>query len=244
MTHSSCDTNPPWVCHASCICVTKYIHMWDTTRSSVWYDPCIVRHEYIMSVTWLLYMCDMTHSYVWRDEFIRGIWPNHGVTRIHRIRAMTPSYVRQSLFTIHTCICYVCRTYEGVMAHIRWIRVTPWLVRMCEEWITINYSHTIHTLFTHASVMHAFCVYVQVCASVGVKIYYGCLCACVCLRACVCLSHDSFLLAMGLIQGEMQRGHLCMCAMTHLYVWHDSCVSLTWLICTCDMTHLCDMTHA
>ena len=25
--------------------------------------------------------------------------------------------------------------------------------------------------------------------------------------------------------------------MTHLYVWHDSCIHVTWLMYTCDMTH-------
>ena len=40
--------------------------------------------------------------------------------------------------------------------------------------------------------------------------------------------------------------------MTHQYLWHDSLVGVTWLIRTCDMTHLyviwflciCDMTHS
>jgi len=50
------------------------------------------------------------------------------------------------------------------------------------------------------------------------------------------------------------------CDMTHAYVWHDSCICVTWLMHTCDMTdlyvwhdsficvtwlmHTCDMTHA
>jgi len=28
-----------------------------------------------------------------------------------------------------------------------------------------------------------------------------------------------------------------MCDMTHLYVWHDSCICVTWLIHICDMIH-------
>ena len=43
-----------------------------------------------------------------------------------------------------------------------------------------------------------------------------------------------------------------MCDMTHLYVWHDSFICVTWLIHMCDMTHscvpwlihMCDMTHS
>ena len=51
-----------------------------------------------------------------------------------------------------------------------------------------------------------------------------------------------------------------MCGMTHLYLWHDSFICVTWLIRMCDMTHLyvwhysfrcvtwliymCDMTHS
>ena len=51
-----------------------------------------------------------------------------------------------------------------------------------------------------------------------------------------------------------------MCDMTHLYVWHDSFMCVTWLIDICDMTHsyvwhdsficvtwlthMCDMTHS
>jgi len=27
------------------------------------------------------------------------------------------------------------------------------------------------------------------------------------------------------------------CDMTHAYVWHDSCIRVTWLMHTCDMTH-------
>ena len=44
------------------------------------------------------------------------------------------------------------------------------------------------------------------------------------------------------------RWLICMCDMTHSYVWHDSFICVTWLIHMCDMTHLsrtwtCDMTH-
>jgi len=43
-----------------------------------------------------------------------------------------------------------------------------------------------------------------------------------------------------------------MCYMAHAYVWHDSFISVTWLIHMCDMTHsyvwhdsfTCDMTHS
>ena len=31
---------------------------------------------------------------------------------------------------------------------------------------------------------------------------------------------------------------ICMCDMTHLYVWHDPFVCVMWLICMCDVTHL------
>jgi len=42
-----------------------------------------------------------------------------------------------------------------------------------------------------------------------------------------------------------------MCHMSHSCVWHDPCISLTWLMDSCDsvtrvtcLTHMCDMTHS
>jgi len=72
-------------------------------------------------------------------------------------------------------------------------------------------------------------------------------------------SVHSFVTANNRIQCDM-HSLLHMCDMTHAYVWHDSCICVTWLVHMCDMTrsyvwhgscicvtwliYVCDMTHS
>ena len=73
-----------WLIHVCDVCeafiyVTRLIHMWMVTHSSVWNDPFIcviwpihlcdvtyssVQPDLFICVTWLIHMCDMTHLYV------------------------------------------------------------------------------------------------------------------------------------------------------------------------------------
>jgi len=94
------------VWHDSFICVTRLIHMCDTTHSYAWHDSFIF-------VTWLIHMCDTTYSYVWHVSFIRVTEPEfrkddrpsscHSsydsftyVTRRIHMCDMTHSYVRHN----------------------------------------------------------------------------------------------------------------------------------------------------
>ena len=45
-----------YVCHDSCICVTRLIHTCDMNHAYVWHDSCLC-------MTWLIQMCAMTHLY-------------------------------------------------------------------------------------------------------------------------------------------------------------------------------------
>ena len=65
---------------------------------------------------------------------------------------------------------------------------------------------------------------------------------------------DSLVCVTWLIQGALllqQRCTwlICMCNMTHSYVWHSLFICVTWLILTCDTTQsfvclmMCDLTH-
>jgi len=212
-----------------------------------------VCHDLFTCVTWLIPIrapC-MTRSCVWHDSFMRVTWLVH-------MCDLTHSYVWYDSF-----IC------------------VPWLVYMCD----MSRSHVWHDSF----------VYVTWLAALACALHksHGML-RCVCDMTHLFVCHDSFTFVTWLVymcdmtsfvwrdsQHMRERAAnlmacsrvyvkwlMCVCAMTHSRVWHDSIICVTRLVYTCDMTcscvwrdsficvtwlihdvtrrliHMCDMTHS
>ena len=118
------------------MCVTRRVHMCDTTHSYVWHTLCICRVTQHCTAP-AMHICDMTNSYVWHNSFICATWPIHMqgdaiiytrflfvyVTRLIHMCDMTRSYVRHDSFVYVTWLSHMCD-----MTHI--ICVTG-LIFMC-----------------------------------------------------------------------------------------------------------------
>jgi len=106
--------------------------------------------------------------------------------------------------------------------HDSFIRVT-WLLCMCDMTRVYCVTWLDHTWdMTHWYVCHAWLI----CAAWLVDTRD---------MTPMHVSRDSFSLC-DMTQSYM--GRVDMCAITRRYVWYDSLVRVTWLLCTCDMTCL------
>jgi len=152
-----------YVRHDSFICVTRLIHMCDTTHSYVWHDSLIcmtwlidmydmthsyVWHDSFICVTWLIHTCDMTHSYVWHDSFIRVTWLIHMCDMTHSYVCDIEFVSRHDSFVL-TWLIYTCDVANSYIDMTRlWVNV-PWTVVLhgafeCVSWPCIRSYVTSH----------------------------------------------------------------------------------------------------
>jgi len=117
------------VWHDSSICVTRLIHMCDTTHPYVWHDSSIC-------VTRLIHLCDTTHPYVWHASFICAmetvdfiyVYMQHICMYIHTFK-----YVHVCIYIhiIHLQSTTSCSWPDVHELHDSSICVT-WLIHMCD----------------------------------------------------------------------------------------------------------------
>jgi len=181
------------------------LHMCDMTH--VPYTMYLRWRDSLICVTWLIDMCAVTHSYVCRDSCT-----SHDVSEVKYVfccwqdRYNTAKITRGSYLHVWSLQCCVCHIY---MWHDSFIRMTWSMYFICVPWL-MYLTRCIWGDMTHWHVWHDSLIYVTW------------------LRW-----HDSLICVPWLI-------HMCdmtqvpytmylrwhdslMCAMTHSYVWHDSC---------------------
>ena len=224
------------------ICVTGLFHMCDV--------PILVRMRgeiYFLRfflMCGVAHMCSETLPDVWQDSFISVMWHYSlvWVTRFIEIYVdVWPcTYVRRDSFIRVTGLFHTCDTTLPVG-----------LVRMCDEicftvwhesyvrrdsfiWM-IGLFHTcdvtlLVSMWQDSSKIIFMC---------GIALMFGETLSYVWQDSFICMMCDVILLVR-------------MCGKNLLYVWQDSfvcvawsCISVTWLIRMCEVTHyICDMTHS
>jgi len=252
-----CDMTHAYVWHDSCICVTWLMHMCDITHAYVWHDSCIcvtwlvrmynmthtyVRHDSFIFVTWLIQICDMTHSDVWHDSF-------RCVTWLIQMCDMTHSYMWHD-----SCICVTWlvriydmpHTHERVLSyagtshvtHLNWVIPHMWMNHIPHMNTSIRTGQT-----QNFGLSKFWSVKILVCQIFGLL-----------PRAHIHIHAYTYAHYRSLLQKSPRKetilnfsllprahqivlvsfhGSRHMCDMTHSYVYHDSCIHVTWLMHMC-----------
>jgi len=201
------------------------------THSYVWLDP-------FLCLPWLIHIwhdsgninmaqLHMTHSYVWHDSFM---WPMthshvchdscrthttpitstlHGYARLIRMCGMTHSYMWRDSFISDT-------THSTLRTDIETCKHMCDTTHSCDSWL-IHMSTMTHSELTR---LHEH----QLCTG-----KYDVL-------ACVAwLIHIwTWLIHIWL---DSQNINLALVNMTHLYLWHNPCTRVTWLVCMSAINH-------
>jgi len=159
-----------------------------------------VWHDSTFCVTWLIYLCDMPHSSLWHDSFISVTWLNHLCDR-------TLSYVWHDAHMNKSW-----HAYEWVMSHTWMSRAhqsvwhdsiifVPWLIHLCD----MTFIHVTSLVYMNES-WHKY----------------------EWVMAHLWMSH-------GTLMNESCHTHewvvsIHLSDITHLYLWHDSSICVTWLV--------------
>jgi len=259
---------------AHVICVTWLIqYAWHGS-----FNMCDMTHStWVVSkrVKWLIHMRGVIFSYVWHDSFIPVTWIVHTCDMTQSIRVTWliqyvghDSFIRVTAL-IHACVCvcdmthptrvtwlilhvwhdssYTCDMTDSYVRHDSFIHVTWLILYVWYDWFIFRemaHSYVGHDLLICATWLIHTCTTIQVSDVTHSRIHYN-----------LYVWYDSF-----------THTIIYMCDMTHSHiqqfmrvtckgswVWHDSFLSVTWLIHTCDMTHwicltrlihMCHVTHA
>ena len=220
------------VWRGSCMSVTWRTHACYVTHSYVWQEQR-ARSLLDRSMAWLVHMCDMTHSYVWRDLFICVTWTTH-IFSSRCVYGMTDLASVHIVDTLRVCVwvsvrvrvtcIYMCDMFHACVEHDSFTCVT-WLIYLCD--------------MTHSSVWHdsSICgkVLLYMCDITHSHVWHN--------SFLVChdspWSHVTFLpppkrAPPPTIKNVWRNSCMCVtwllhvCDMTHLYVWHDSIIRVTW----------------
>jgi len=221
------------------ICVTWLIHTCDMNRPHVWHDSinsCDMTHS--ICGTRLIYTCDSTHPCVcvcvWHDS-------SYTCDMTH------PTRVTWLILHVWHDSSYTCDMTDSYVRHDSFIHVTWLILYVWYDWFIFRemaHSYVGHDLLICATWLIHTCTTIQVSDVTHSRIHYN-----------LYVWYDSF-----------THTIIYMCDMTHSHiqqfmrvtckgswVWHDSFLSVTWLIHTCDMTHwicltrlihMCHVTHA
>jgi len=233
-----------------CLCDVRQTVVENGTHWYVWHDSLIC-------VTWLIHMCDMTHWYVWRDTLKCMTWLIHlCVTRDRQTmgKVLTWHDIHSYLWSIHICeeFIFVKHSYLwyihicGTFMSCQVIFFSPmWYIWEMIQWYDTDewsyYSSYVCTHITHVSQCVAVCCSVLQC----VKVSY------VCIHATHSyVSHPCNTTLTYHITHNQTRLKKHKWVMLHKYEWfanmnedqfifvqHDPCACVAWLMCICDMTH-------
>jgi len=253
MTHS-------YVWHDSFICVTWLIHMCDMTHSYVRHDSFVQASRTLLKFTAVVWIssvlrtsgiCDMTHLYVWDDSFTRVMWLVYMCDKTH-------SFVRHDSFILVTWIIHfsigmvwissVQSGEDSQDALFWWVifrKRALWLVALLRKMTCnlrypmglrhlvlrlqiyeMNGSHVWHDWFILWR--NSFICVTQFIFMRGRTHSYTWRVWIVCVTRLIRL----FIAVVGISSVLCKSG-----------MWHDSFISETWPIHTCDTTHISQHKH-
>jgi len=264
-----CDMTRAYVWHDSFWCVTRRIDICRnnalclfslllTQPDTLCITGMVLRHDSFIRATWLIHMCDVTHFYVRQDLFAHAIRCSLSHAMRYSLsvwqvwcRDMTHSYLWCASLLCGTWLNHICKTKQYSLSawQVRCRDMTHSYVQhgpstcTCVTWLIHMCNGTRIRAVTHSHVWH-----IRHRCGVWQEIVYF-------------VQHDSFTCASWHKDTcetwhrsfAGQEASVCivlwhdsfisvawlihMCGMTHSYVWHDSFICVAWLIHMCGMTH-------